>query len=42
MRGEKFREALMRGIAFGDDQKPRSIFINAMDDTGALNPANAR
>ena len=42
MRGEEFCESLMRGIAFGDDQKPGRVLVNAMNYTGTLHPANAR
>src|SRR6202453_1692266 len=42
MVGEEFGQTSMRGVSLGDDQKPRRVLVQAVHDSGPLDPADAR
>ena len=41
MIGEQRCEAVMGGVGLGDNQQAGRVLVEAMDDAGALHPANA-
>ena len=41
MGGELFRQAVVRAVILGHDQKPAGILVDPVHDAGALYPANA-
>ena len=42
MIGELARQALVRSVGLGDDQQPRGVLVDAVDDAGTGNPADPR
>ena len=40
--GELIGETMVRGVGFGDDKQARSVFVDAVDDAGALFATDAR